>query len=437
MHIGPSIAPASIHISRQNRKMTYALRATWDGADDQAYANNDLINTPAKGVEDGALRLTEVDGTLSVENNKFKFTVQATSAWGDQGARKENSIVRSLGKALFFTVNLSNLGVNGFILGWSTANDLNTPSHRRRSWWPNGSTGRLMIQITGSGSNPGIVDPMLTDTDYELVVVLGGFNSDGDPYYSGQDENSHLFGAQFFRKDGGLWTLAWVDHKEDVSPLYPSISNHSCAGTVKPFNVPDRDYRTVMHPSHFSSFKGVVGTDLAAITPERGSPFVLNGLWDIQAGGATTQGAVPAAPRWTAISEFYFSDGFLHVPITPVAGEVGGIIFREANGDFLGAFIAEAANSFIMYEVISDDWTPKDSKSITITPGVKRIIKVRMEGQGLIAMLDDTTATLVATSALNVNSTKHGMRSNVAGNIFERLIGYPLTSAAYRELDDN
>jgi len=436
MHIGSSIAPASIHIARQMRKVTYALHGTWGSANNQTYADNELINTPAKGVEDGALRLTMGDGTLSVADNKFVFTVQASPVWGDLGARKENSVVRSLSKALFFTINMSNLGTNGLIIGWSKLANL-LHGVGRTAYWVDGSNTHLKIHLTGSGTNPGVVNPMLTGTVYELAILLGGFNSAGDPYYGGQDEALYLFGAQFYRKDGAVWVLDWVDHKEDDSPLYPVITNHSTAGTVTPFDVSDRDYRTVMLPWHYSSFTGVVGTSLDAITPEIGNAFVLNGLWDLQTGGATTQGTTPSAPRWTALSEFDFSDGFLHVPITPVVGEVGGIIFREANGDFLLAVIAEAANSFILYEVVSGVWTPRGSNPITITPGVERIIKVRMEGQRIITMLDDTTKTIDVTSSLNVNSTKHGLRANVTGTTFKRLIAYHRTSAAYNELDDN
>jgi len=419
-------------------KWSYSQRATWDGAQDQSFINNQLLDTVAEGVEDGALLITVLDGAVSVENNKLKFTTQTTPAWNAQGGRYTNAVTRVLGKALFATINIFVLGANGFMLGWSSSTDVNWSGLKRRAYWISGTVTKLLINLTGSGGNPALVSPVLIDTDYELVIVLGGFDSDGDPYYSGQDPSLYLFGAQLFRKAAGVWMLDWVDHKEDTSPMYPVWTNHSSAGTVKPFNVPTRDYRTVLIPAHFSSFNAVVGTSLDQVTPEVGAPFILSGLWDVQPAGATTQGAVPGGPAFLAISEINASDVFLRTWITPVAGETGGIISRYFNEDnLLAALISPNNNDFRVWQRLLGTWGQiGPTVSMTINAGVEYMITMRILGNRIIAMVDDAN-TIDVLTVINPTFSKHGLRTNTAGTSFKRFIGYPLKSLAYNELDDN
>ena len=222
-------------VLRRKGRISYLLRVPFTAAN-QGYSDAQVLDTVAEGVQDGQLTVVEKDGTLAVVSNECAFTAQATPTWGDQGFYSQ-AVTRSLGLTLLGTVNVDATNTTA-ILALDQAADAGLT---RELYFAFISDGNLDVIIT-DGANPPVVLERLVDafayaasTDYQLAIVLGGYDVNGVPFYAGQTPADYLYGAAFFVKGGAFgsnWTLLWRTALGNTATLYAAFTNYDAAGTL-------------------------------------------------------------------------------------------------------------------------------------------------------------------------------------------------------------
>ena len=304
--------------------ITHLLRATFNAAN-QGYSNAQVLDTVAEGVSAGQLTVVEVDGTLAIVSNKCAFTAQATPVYGDLGFYSQ-AITRALGTTFLATVVRDTAGQDAPILGWQDAASLATASTEIAFYFRNAGridawTGAL---IAGIGA-------FSTATDYQVAIVLGGYDVNGTPWRSGQAAASYLYGAALYIKGGAYttWTLLWRRSTDNTATLYAACQGYSDSGTIDDFRVPDRDLSAVLQPTCLSLFASA--GELDAYAPELGSAWTEDiGDWDT-AGGTLTATALGIA-TFTGLANCVYDAKVT----TPGAGTTaGGLVLRGA--DYTGA----------------------------------------------------------------------------------------------------
>ena len=79
--------------------VTYLLRATWDSAGDQGYADAQVLDTVGEGVEDGSLTVEEVSGcTVACVSNRLHLIEVGDSTDYDRATvMATSSVTRTFG----------------------------------------------------------------------------------------------------------------------------------------------------------------------------------------------------------------------------------------------------------------------------------------------------------------------------------------------------
>lgn len=421
--------------------LTYLLRATWDEAADQGYADAQVLNTPALGVEDGSLTVAEGAGTLSVVSNK----IQIIGSENDYSANNIRSaaITRLLGTFLYVKGQYTAPAAATFChicdFHTVTPGDTDPGTYNNEALSLRVDVSNNLTVFTSDSTNR-VVGVTTVTTDYEFGIVLGGFNAAGEPFYTGQTKADYKFGELCFIKGGVFtnWTLLWVSMTGNTTPVYPMV------GMVRVITilidrevVLERDYSLVQIPIHFSSFDAANGTSLDAVTPEVGNAFVENnGDWDIQSNRANATGSSPGGARWLTTSEASLSD--VHISASVQATTSIGIVFRYV--DNLNLWVAAVeinTDTFTLYELVAGSFTQRAQSSITLSAGTLYEEVVIASGTSIIAFLDGANK-ISHTSSLFQTETKHGLRDNSGDGDCNIFIMRPITSAIYTiELDTN
>lgn len=424
--------------------LTYLLRATWDEADDQSYADTQVLNTPALGVENGSFTVAEGAGTLSVVSNK----IQIIGSENDYSANNIRSatITRLLGTLLYakgqYTAPAAATFCHICDFHTVTPGDTDPGTYNNEALSLRVDVSNNLTVFTSDSTNR-VVGVTTVTTDYEFGIVLGGFNAAGEPFYTGQTKADYKFGELYFIKGGVFtnWTLLWVSMTGNTTPVYPMV------GMVRVITilidrevVPDRDYSLVQIPIHFSSFDAANGTSLDAVTPEVGTAFVeQNGAWDIQGNKANTTGADPGGPGWVATSEISDADVFVEMIAKPTSASSAGIILRYLDNDNLWAVLLEPdINRFAIYDRVAGTWTLRASASVTLTPGVEYRVTAIADGSTITGFVDGANKISYASAIFNQTETLHGMRDFTVSEVMDNFVVRVLTSFNYNnELDIN
>jgi hypothetical protein len=255
----------------------YELRA-WPptGTPNQAYTDGQVLDAIAEGVHPGQLTVVEVDGTLSVASNALAYTAQATPVWGDQGVYSQ-AIDRVLGKGLLGVVNVGSTATSILPLSWQTVASLALNSNDSQFFFGPGSGLNARV-----GTASTVIAIYTANTDYNIGLILGGYDVNSQPWYAGQNPLSYLYGAAWYVKGGSFstWTLLWRTELNNTATLYAALSNFDAAGTLQNFRVVS-GLSAVLQPAALSTFTAANGTSLDAITPEVGGLWT-GATWDIQ-----------------------------------------------------------------------------------------------------------------------------------------------------------
>ena len=412
------------------RLLKYLLRATFN-APDQGYSNTQVLDTVAEGVQDGTLTVVEADGTLAVVSNKLAFTAQVSPAWGNLGMYSQ-AITRALGRGLLVAALSNDVTNIGPVAAWKDAQNVNvsTGAGNRQSHALASDEVAVGWQTTTALSLDAVVDA----TEYTVAMLLGGFDSVGNPYLSGQLKANYTYGTWYFVKGGTFanWTLIWTSDQGNTTPLYAAFSNYSAAGTLDNFRVPDRDLSAIQVPVAYSSFTAANGTSLDAITPEVGGAWTEQaGDWDIQSNRAWCDGT------GIATIDSGLSDYIMNLVGQTAGGQAHDYVqalFRYSDSThywFLQA-AAEGAvdNTFKLYENDAGI-VERASAAVTVTKDTDYQIRVILDGQQIDAFLDGGNKISYGLAAMNETATLLGLRANASDEQYDDFVVYPRTSAQY------
>lgn len=406
------------------KRLGYILRATFN-APDQGYADAQVLDTDAEGIQDGQLTVVEVDGTLAVVSNKLAFTAQGTPTWGDLGVYSQ-AITRALGRGLLSITNMDATD-KGEGHGWQSVTDValaNTVYWRALS-----GAGNYDIYVLNGSENPTLFS-YAAATDYEHAIVLGGFDSSGNPYYAGQAKASYDYGAWYFIKGGAFstWTLLWVTTLDNTATLYAVFSSYQAAGTLDDFRVPDRDLSSIQVPMAYSSFTAGNGTSLDAITPEVGGGWTeQSGDWDIQTNRANPDGAAIAT-----VSAPGAADGLVDCTVNGGAGDNPAIDLRYSDANNYWYLQADrVANQLELHEYNATVDTVRANAAVVINDNTDYAARAIMYGQTIDGFLDGGNKITYALAALNETSIIHGIRAENTAGEFDNFVAYPRTSSQF------
>ena len=421
--------------------VSYLLRATFDAAN-QGYANAQVLNTEAEGVQDGQLTVVEVDGTLAIVSNKMAFTAQSTPVWGDLGLIGEllggGAFTKALGMPLLGTINLTTWEEAG--LGWDNAATVADPDNMVYALQANATDGQIDVE-----GGTVVLTGLSTSTAYKLALVLGGYDSSGTPYYSGQTKADYKYGAAYYYHDGSNWHLLWRKTTDNTGTLYAAFSSLDAAGTLDEMKVHNSDLSAVQIPAHYSSFDASNGTSLDAITPEVGTGWTeQNGNWDIQGNEADPGNGFSSDDHATTSSSE--SDAIIDCGATATRTDASNystaaIVVRWSDTThFWLTHLSPEANKFQIYEN-NAGYTLRAEAAITINGGTKYAVRTVADGTTIDAYLDGANKITYASASLNVTAKIHGLRVHPAGTppanpTFDNFTVYARTSTTYNdELD--
>lgn len=414
---------------RRLEYIQYLLRATFTQAD-QGYADAQVIDRPSEGIERGTLTVVEVDGTLAIVSGEMAFTAQGTPNWGDEGVYSQ-AVTRRLGLALLGTLNKNETNTFGPFYSFFDSQSVDDGDVESSGiYFRNDATIR---GIKSDGGAASILTPPLVayaaTTDYECAVVLGGFDSSGNPYYAGQPKGNYTYGSWLFVKGGALtaWTLLWLANYGNTTPVYGGLSNHTGTGTVDDILLPDYDFSPVQWPVAYSSFTAGNGTSLDAITPEVGGTWTeRTGNFDIQTNRANisvASGGRDVSTVQTPVSDL-LADVIIRKTAAVDSGEFGHCL-RYSDGNNFWMVQGDLTNNQI--EIVERNGGVENQRAaaaIALTHSTDYDLRAIADGQTIDAFLDEVNSATYALAALNETATIHGVVGNEATQTFDNYVDY-------------
>lgn len=247
----PAIAPAHAvtgeKVFASNPDPENLLLATFTSGN-QSFADDQIIETTADGIEDGRLQfILNAAGPDSAQITSNDLVV-AGDAYGSDlsGYVCPCAIPRT--KALAAIVHFSSSpDANSSEIGWhykfATASNL-TPTYHYAHVQP-----RTNGNLYPDNALTCVIGSQTSSTEMELAIILGGFDTNGDPWDGVADFNSYLFGAQFCKWNGSSWDVMFATpwQNENLSPYFDFRSFNDA--TVTNLAVPDACYRELFNPT--------------------------------------------------------------------------------------------------------------------------------------------------------------------------------------------
>ncbi len=420
----------------------YLLLARFNAAD-QGYADAQVLDSAALGVEIGQLTVVEVDGTLAIVSNKMDFTAQATAVQGDLGVFS-TAKTKSLGMALLgiarFTAPIAALDIHQIL--WSNVNDVPSNVNTEIVYGLTLSSADLYYRTLSAVA---LLNALSSATDYQHAIVLGGYDSNGIPWRSGETPANYLYGAAFYIQGGAFadWTLIWRAQANNTSTLYAGVSNMDTVGTIDDLRVPDVDLSAVLQPNNLSLFTAANGTSLDAITPEVGGVWTeQNGDWDIQSNQAENN-AVAASNYWATI-DAGISDCMIDCNVTIAAADAGlarvVVRFLDTSNSWI-VDLHSGADLFRIREYNAGVFTTRASTAFVVNNSTSYDLRAIADGQTIDGFVDGGDKISYGAASFNETETEHGIGEYIEAGVadfnqFDNFAVYPRTSATYdTELD--
>lgn len=193
----------------------------WNGnvAADQTFPDGYVIDSPSEGMANptGALTVTDTAaGTVKVVSNKLEITGSGSA--NETGVFKTDGVSRSTGKALLLT-HTAKTGITGTYFGWDDAA---------------GITNVTFLGIRGNGTEYWVtpdapaqpsanVADVVNGIDYQVLMLLGGYNASGIPIKTGDTIADFPRGIDYFIKGGSFstYTRIWKAPSDNTATLYP------------------------------------------------------------------------------------------------------------------------------------------------------------------------------------------------------------------------
>lgn len=376
---------------------------------------------PSEGFEIGAWDLHQVDGTAQIVGNVLQFEPQTTPSINDHILQGTTAIARTFGLPFKIVTNSTNLT---WRMGFTdTLNSL-------WSKYPHIYLVSSELSVNSSSNYEKMTNP----SPKEIICVLGGFNSSGEPYKQGDTKANFLYGARFFLKTGSgslhpTYELVAVEHRFNEPSLYPAMLNYNQNVFMTELKVPDPSYYVVpdsmMEPKNLSLFDAANGTDVAAsYVPDVGAGFTAynGGVAEVQSSEAvfTTAGDMIITAE---------GDGIFNQPIRmPASGSTpGGILFRQsdANNAWYVKITPGGSPNLELIEINAGVPTQRAFTTITLNASTTYWFLVTFKGDNNVCIDVDGTRRLLysTTNTFNQSATGVGFKDEGANNF-----GFPHTA---------
>lgn len=413
-----------------SKALSYLLRATFDAAN-QDFADGQVLDTVAEGVQVSSLTVKEAAGTAEILSNRLKLTA-TTTAYDTLGVYATSGISRVLGRALLGSIEFNTTAARAS-MAWSISN-AGPPSET--SMEPGlGARGAALLYAMNRADPGQVVATFASSVEYQVALVLGGYDASQVPWYSGA-AGAHIHGSAIYIKGGAYtnWTLLWRSLTRDTATLYPAIINISAPriSTHGDLRVPDRDLKAVLQPTSLSTFTASNGTSLHAITPELGNHWVeQSGNWDIQGNQANTASSNAYAAVETSESDLLV-DCLVAVRANSTNDGYGLFIRSTDAANGWKITISDFDNVLEMIERDTGSDTLRASTGIAIALNTDYHVRAIADGQTIDAFVDAGDKITYASASFNQTATKHGIYTR--GGTYGRLDNFacfPRTSALF------
>jgi hypothetical protein len=418
---------------------TYLLLAPFDGADDQGYADDQVLDTQAEGVVTGSLTVVETAATVALASDWLVITGANNN--NDGGVYMTAGTERTIGKAFLFKFKVSDMASMDAWAGWndnatvsaSTTYDYSIEFRFDGSLQKDGDNGDGSSVVLCAAAT------IVADVEYDVALVLGGYDSNEQPWYNGA-VGTFTYGVAMFIKGGAFtnWTLLWREWGGNTATLYPACQNYAAARDVsyQYLRTPDHDYSAVLQPTAVDWFADDNDTSLADHTPNvvYSGGWSIAGTWDIQSNKARL--STTGIPRYAYI-ETGQSGVFARVTVTtPASGTfVDGLVVRYKDSiehyriviNSISGQFQIVRNSHIGTDVVAN--TP-----FIPAAGTQYEITCVVVGDEFQAWVDGGNRITHSQDYLNTE-TKHGLfgDNSAAASYYDNFHVQP--SSGYTELD--
>ena len=386
----PVINAAAGRISNVKK---YEFKATMQGPVNASYVNGVTYIGPKDatnyGIERGTWHATDIDGLMQHVDQEYICSGQSTGTWGDLGMNSQ--AIDNVPGRMFLT-SINNLTVDSgpvMMLSDSVA-DITLDNAVMRANWTAGFNLNLR-SYNGAGGALELTSHMTFDFGdfYDLACMVGGYNTDLEPYYIGATLADYSSGFTCYWRGnttGDDWKLGFrFKYPAQITPLY-FINAHGEESSEQRFiYFSHGTYPAVWQPTGLDLFTDSNDTDLDAhaMNIDPGAGWVeLSGDWTIQDNKASVTGS------GLAIFETALSDIFVSATVT-LDGETDeeGVIFRyqdNASGGnywFVQTEPGVAGDDFTLYERVNGSDTSRGAYDFDVgTSGTSQIV-VRADGQ--------------------------------------------------------
>lgn len=424
--------------------VSYLLRATWDSASDQGYADAQVLDTVGEGVEDGSLTVKEAAGSAAAVSNKIKLLSDggANAAWGDLGVYSL-AITKTLGYTYLCTTRYPGGEVGRTMVFWNDAASLPTAEGDVEYAIYALSASMTAYTDSGWGHNVIISSGMSADTDYQFALVLGGYDTNEIPWRTGETAADYKYGCAIYIKGGSYsnWTLLWRFLRGNDTPLYAGYqiyeygTEHILGDDMK---VPDQSLSAVLQPTALSTFTASNGTSLDAITPEVGGGWTeQNGDWEIQGNEAKPDSTnqVEIATGETNISDV-LTDVTVDLVATPLRPQGSTLRYSDTN-NYWRVGLQFHGKVLGVYETNGGVTTLRANTVHAYIGGEIIDIRAIADGQTIDGFVDGGGKVTYGSASNNETETKHGICGGhdvtTEHATFDNFAVYPRTSTTYTD----
>lgn len=235
--------------------ITYLLRANFGGSNSGAISNGTSVETASSGsVQDGTLTVTDTStGTVEVLSNRLKMA--GTNSWGTTGVASQQMAGKwSIGFLSKFVIRSDT--------SFAAADIPVMAGTRPSSGVPSGSPFGVAfflyantIQYQPGSGNSFEVASATTSTNYKVATILGGYNSTGTPYQSGDTKANFNYGAHAFVHNGSNWMLVFTDKNLGGTDAYFFAQGFtgSVPGQVDDIVLPNVDLSSLLVPTNLDT----------------------------------------------------------------------------------------------------------------------------------------------------------------------------------------
>ena len=382
-------------------QLFYNLRASFTAAD-QALTNNQVLDTDAEGVQEGSLTVVDTStGVVSIDTNRLDL-VGDGSVWTTTGLLGAAE-TRVFGKTLFWTINEA-AATNKTLTGWKNTADMQTADHGVYFK----SDGTLHYYNQTSSISAALED-YSADTDYPLACILGGFDSNGLPWYPGQNPANYLYGCSLYVELSSVWELKWCDVTLNTSTMYPQISQNTGTSYTTNLKVP-KDLLIQVPPALFESATGTGSID--GVNPDYSST---GAVWETISGTVEKSGG-KLVPTNTSTRD--------NIAVTDIGDAdviISATLTYDDNASRFDMLVSRATDSSnYMYIMLNDDDVSINKKvtGSASTLDTTAFVMVDDQDYEVVFVLNGTDAKLYIDGVLKcetdaavfTTATKHGVR---------------------------